>query len=216
MTGVTMYYTVDGTDPDTVKGKVYREAFKFNETVVLKARACKDDWFCSDIFETTCFIEGIKPGQLELLAAPDPKYPGEGVQSLTDRRKGFADVLKEPSWLGYRHEPFVAGIGFEGHATALNGIAISYAKNIGAFSFPPAEVEVWAGENKDQLKLIKKMNVVQPTGYQSSKVEALIIPLTQESYQYYKVIARPVPKLPQWHNGKGEKGWVFIDEMFFY
>ena len=92
-----------------------------------------------------------------MLSTPDPKYPGEGAQSLVDRRKGFTDVLKEPSWLGYRHQPFEAGIGFEGQRHRIEGIVISYAKNIGAYSLPPAEVEVWAGENKDQLKLIKSI-----------------------------------------------------------
>ena len=129
-------------------------------------------------------MEGIKPTQIELLNTPDPKYPGEGAQGLLDRRKGFADVLKEPSWLGYRDQPFAAGIVFEGKAIALKKIVISYAKNIGAYSFPPAEVEVWAGENKNQLKLIKKMPVEQPEGKQPVRVEALSIPLESEAHQF--------------------------------
>lgn len=216
MTGVTIYYTLDGSDPDTVKGQTYQDAFNFTETVVLKARACKDAWFCSDVFETTCFVEGLKPTQIELLTTPDPKYPGEGAQSLSDHRKGFADVLKEPSWIAYRNQPFEAGFGFTDSPVALKEIVISYARNIGAYSFPPAEVEVWAGKDKSQLKLIKKMAVDQPTGYQSLKVDALSIPLSAAPYSYYKVVAKPVARLPQWHNGKGEKGWVFVDEMFFY
>jgi hypothetical protein len=216
MTEVIIYYTLDGTDPDTLNGKVYHDAFKFEETVVVKARACKEDWFCSDVFEATCFVEGLKPTHTELLNAPDPKYPGEGAPGVLDHRKGFADVLNEPSWLGYRYQPFAAGFDFEGQTVALKGIVISYAKNIGAFSFPPEEVEVWAGDNKDQLSLIKRMTVEQPKKNQPLRVEALSIPLEPKPYLYYKVIAKPVAKLPQWHSGKGEKGWVFIDEMFFY
>ncbi len=216
MKEVTIYYTLDDSDPDTLNGKVYHDAFRFEETAVVKARACKDDWFCSDVFEVTCFVEGLKPAQIELLNSPDPKYRGEGASGLLDHRKGFADVLNEPSWLGYRYQPFVAGVSFDGKATALKAIVLSYAKNIGAYSFPPEEVEVWAGENKDQLSLIKKMVVEQPQKNQPARVESLSIPLESKAYLYYKVIAKPVAKLPQWHGGKGEKGWVFVDEMFFY
>ncbi len=216
MPGVVIRYTLDGTDPDTLQGVVYEKPFRFTETSVIKARACKDTWYCSDVFEVTCFVEGIKPRQIELLTAADPQYPGEGVASLTDGRKGVADVTKEPSWLGYRNTPFSVGFGFGENAPALKKIVLSYGRNIGGYIFPPQAIEIWAGSSKDKLKLVRKVDVDQPKGYEALKVEALSIPLEPASYSYYKVIAIPVAKLPAWHSGKGEKGWVFIDEMFFY
>jgi hypothetical protein len=216
MPGVVIRYTLDGSDPDSLNAPVYEKPFDFTETAVVKARACKDGWNCSDVLTVTCFVEGTKPKHIELLSAADPQYPGEGAQGLIDGRKGFADVLKEPSWLGYRYQPFSAGFDFEGDAPNINKIVLSYGKNIGGYLFPPEEVEVWAGENKDKLRLIKKMKVNQPTGYEGLKVEALSIPLESSSFKYYKVVAKPVEKLPQWHQGKGQKGWVFIDELFIY
>lgn len=216
MPGVVIRYTLDGTDPDTLQGVVYEKPFRFTETSVIKARACKDTWYCSDVFEFTCFVEGIKPRQIELLTAADPQYPGEGVASLTDGRKGVADVTKEPSWLGYRNTPFSVGFGFGENAPALKKIVLSYGRNIGGYIFPPQTIEIWAGSSKDKLNLVRKVDVDQPKGYEALKVEALSIPLEPASYSYYRVIAIPVAKLPAWHSGKGEKGWVFIDEMFFY
>lgn len=216
MPGVTIHYTLDGTDPDTIKGLVYDHALKFEETTVIKARTCKESWYCSDVFEVTCFVEGIKPAQIELLNPADPQYPAEGAQSLSDGRKGVSDVLKEPSWLGYRKQPFMAEFDFSVPAPPLKRIVISFAKNLGAYSFPPEEVEVWAGENTNQLKLIKKVKVDQPKEYGALKVEALSIPFETGAHQFYKVVAKPLAKLPKWHSGKGEKGWVFIDEIFFY
>ncbi|MBK8424871.1 MAG: hypothetical protein IPL27_02305 [Lewinellaceae bacterium] len=29
-----------------------------------------------------------------------------------------------------------------------------------------------------------------------------------------KIIVKPVAKLPKWHPGKGERAWVFVDEVF--
>ena len=82
---------------------------------------------------------------------------------------------------------------------------------------PPAEVEIWAGESKDKLKLLKKVAAPQPTKEEKNivRVEGLKIDIPQSTYKYYKIVARNVLKLPTWHPGKGEKAWIFIDEIFF-
>jgi hypothetical protein len=38
----------------------------------------------------------------------------------------------------------------------------------------------------------------------------------KQKYKYIEIEAFPVSVLPKWHPGKGEKGWVFVDEVFFY
>ena len=32
--------------------------------------------------------------------------------------------------------------------------------------------------------------------------------------KYVKIVVVPVAKLPAWHHGKNDKGWVFVDEIF--
>jgi hypothetical protein len=41
------------------------------------------------------------------------------------------------------------------------------------------------------------------------------IDIPQSTYKWYKIIAKNVSKLPVWHPGKGDKAWIFIDEIFF-
>jgi Leucine-rich repeat (LRR) protein/uncharacterized membrane protein len=216
MPGVSIRISKDSSYPDSVNSEVYKEPFAINEAMVLKARACKDGWYCSDILDVTCFVEGIAPAHVELLSPADKQYPGKGAPGLTDLQKGFADIFKEPSWLGYRNGPFSAVFDFESKMS-LREIVISYGKNIGGFIFPPDEVEIWAGDDKKNLKLLKKVRSKLPTGYTPNGVEALPIDLdVNTSYQYYRVVAKPVAKLPEWHDKKGEKGWFFVDEVFFY
>jgi hypothetical protein len=83
--------------------------------------------------------------------------------------------------------------------------------------FPPQEVEIWAGDNVRDMKRLKRLKPIQPTGYMPNGVEALPISLDAVgSYRYYRIVARPLAKLPTWHNSKGERGWLFVDEVFFY
>lgn len=161
-------------------------------------------------------MEGHTPAQVTLLKPADKQYPGEGGSSLTDGRKGFTDVLKEPSWLGFRENAFEAGFDFGSKPPAINKIVLSYADNLGGYIFPPTDVEVWGGANAKEIKLIKSIKVEQPTAHHPQSMEALGISFESSSYSYYKVVAKPVNKLPLWHSGKGQKGWFFVDEVFFY
>lgn len=217
MPGVIIRYTLDDAKPDSISSIQYEKPLQFETAFKIKAIACKPGWYCSDVFEQTCFVEGLKPDRAMLLTPVDKQYPGEGSKSLTDGRKGFTDVLKEPSWLGFRDNPFEAEFDFGAKPPSLQKIVLSYAANIGGYIFPPTEVEVWAGKNRKQLKLIKFIKPQLPKDYSPQRTEAFNISLESgATYSVYKIVAKPISKLPAWHSGKGKKGWFFVDEVFFY
>src|SRR5690606_14576973 len=216
MPGAKVLVTTDATEPDSTSGSIYSEPIALDESTIIKGRACKEGWYCSDMLETTCFVQGVMPKSVALLEKPDKEYPGKGASSLTDLQKGFIDILKESSWLGYRETPFAATFEFD-NSTSLSKIVVSYGRNIGAYVFPPQEVEVWAGNTPENWSLIKKVKPEQPKDYAPNGVMALAIPLNAPvTYSNYKTIAKPITRLPAWHNGKGDRGWVFVDEIFFY
>jgi hypothetical protein len=159
----------------------------------------------------------LKPENVALLSPPDKQYPGDGAKILIDGRKGFTDNFKEPSWLGYRDNPFIAEFDFGSAPTSIHKIVLSNGENIGGYIFPPSEIEIWAGQNSHQLKLIKSFKPEVPKDYRGQRIETLDISFDSElKYAVFKIIAKPINKLPSWHSGKGKKGWFFVDEVFFY
>lgn len=216
MPGVTIRYTIDGTQPDSVNGMLYEEPITIVETVKLKAIACKTGWYCSSLFESSIYQEGYKPVQTQLFTPADKQYRGEGAASLTDGRKGFVDIFKEPAWLGFRDNNFEAGFDFGAQPPDLNKVVLSYGDNLGAYIFPPTEVQVWGGNSKDKLKLLMTQKFSEPKGYRTPHMSFITVNWETTSHSYYKVIAKPINKLPLWHGGKGQKGWFFVDEVFFY
>jgi hypothetical protein len=46
-------------------------------------------------------------------------------------------------------------------------------------------------------------------------VKGIEIKVPPGSGRYYKLIARPVAKVPAWLSKKPEKGWLFVDEVIF-
>jgi len=54
----------------------------------------------------------------------------------------------------------------------------------------------------------------QPVKYEPDRIEALRAEINGE-YGCIRLKVYPVKKLPLWHSGKGEKAWIFLDEVFF-
>lgn len=212
--GVTIRYTTDGTDPDSLKGPVYQKPFGINGYTVVKARATKEKWYASDLVEYTFFSGQYKPVQAELVNEPNPKYPGEGAKTLINQKKGTIDNVKDAAWLGFREKPFEAIFSFA-NPVPLKSVTLSIGKNIGSFIMPPSSVEIWGGADKTHLKLLQKIQPEQPQKEQSARIEGIRVAVKGGGYRIVKVVARPVAKLPAWHPGKGEPGWVFVDELFF-
>lgn len=212
--GVTIRYTTDGTDPDTLKGAVYEKPFVVNGFTVVKVRATKAQWFASDQVEYTFFSGRYQPAKADLLNAPNAQYPGEGGTTLIDQKKGGIDNFKDVAWLGFREKPFAALFTFA-QPVPLKNITLSIGKNVGSYIMPPATVEIWGGPDKAHLSLLRKIQPEQPQKEQSARVEGIQAQLKGDTYSVIKVVAQPVVKLPAWHPGKGQPGWVFVDEIFF-
>jgi hypothetical protein len=216
MPGVTIRYTLDGSTPDSLGSVVYDKPLSVSRPTFIRAIACKPGWYCSAVTEATVFPEGLHPVSATLLKSPDKQYPGDGGATLINGRKGFLDVYREPSWLGYREQPMEALFDFGEKGISVSSLVVSYAHNLGSYIFPPAEVEVFAGMSADKLDRLVITQPVQPPKSEPTRMGILSIPLKGASYRYYKLVLKPVAKLPLWHSGKGSKGWVMVDEVFFY
>jgi uncharacterized membrane protein/mono/diheme cytochrome c family protein len=216
ISGATIRYTTDGTDPDSTTSPIYKGPITADGFTLIKAKSIKTGWYSSPITSFSFFKKGVKPSAAELINKPNEKYKGNGGATLIDGKKGLAENFNDAAWLGFREQPFAAAFYFDTIPT-INSISISYNENVQSYLMPPAEVEVWAGESKDKLKLLKRTTVSQPTKEEKNivRVEGMKIDIPQSTYKYYKIIAKNVSKLPAWHPGKGEKAWIFIDEIFF-
>ena len=214
--GVAIRFTTDGTEPDSTSSPVYNEAISVKGFTMIKARSVKDGWYSSPVTTFTFFKKGARPTTTELINEPNSKYKGDGAVTLIDSKKGLAESYSDPAWLGFREKPFAAYFYFD-TAKTISSISISYNKSVQSYLMPPQEIEIWAGDDKNRLKLIKKIFPPQVTEAEKNVVrnEGIKVDIGPSTYKCYKIVANNLSKLPKWHPGKGEKAWIFIDEIFF-
>lgn len=213
--GAVIRYTLDGTEPDSLEAAIYREPMSIDGITTVRAKAYRDGWEASEAVSFTLFQAGIKPSSVKLLKGISGNYRGSGDATLVDAEKGDASNFRSPYWLGFQDNPLEALFTFD-EPTKVSEIVLSYAVNMGSYIMPPKKVEIWGGNGLSAMQILHSSAPQQPTAYGPNTVEAITIDFPPMDYTHYKVVAYPVTRLPEWHGGAGDKGWVFSDEVLFF
>ena len=211
--GVTIRYTTDGTDPDSVNSPIYTDTVMLTKKETIRAKAFKPGWISSDIVEETFYKAGIVPDSVALLSAPDSSFMGDGAATLHDGKKGSLN-FRDGMWLASRVNPLEAIFYFDKEAD-VSSVTVSSIVDIGSYLMPPQEIELWGGDSESSLRLIKRMQPEQPVKVAPAYLTGYDINFNTKKVKVLKLILKPVGKLPAWHKGKGDKGWIFADEVFF-
>ncbi len=210
---VTIRYTTDGSDPDSVTGFVYSKPFVIDDFTMLKAVATKSGWYTSDVVQQSYYKSNFKAHSVALLTPPNPQYKGSGATSLTDLKLGDKTNIKDTKWLGYQDTNLETVVGFP--QKTPKAITLNYLVNVGQYIMPPTEVEVWGSNDEKSWKIINKAEPQATKPGTLNQTVGINMALNNASYKYLKIVAKPLKKLPSWHPGAGEPAWVFVDEIFF-
>ena len=210
---VTIHYTTDGTEPDSIESPVYKDTNSviINKNLTVKAKAFKPGWISSDVTEQIFYKAGFLPDSVQLVNAPDSLYKGDGPLTLFDTKKGSLN-FRDGKWLGYRQKKLEA-IFYLNKPESISSVTISSIIDITSYLMPPQEIEVWGGNHPASLRLLKRIQPQQPSKEKPGYLTGYDLNFQHTKVKILKVIVMPLSKLPPWHKGNKEKGWTFVDEI---
>lgn len=213
--GAEIRYTLDGSAPDG-KSALYAAPLVVKESCELVARALHPAYLPSELLRVRLVrIEpACQPAQASLAFPPDPKYPGKGVATLFDQEKGHAD-LADGRWVGFAGQNLDYSFSIE-KPYPVNHLIVSILSAPGSWIFPPRRIEVWASRHKNRgFKKIGERVLVEPIpGARTLEEKWITVPLLSPGrYRYWRVAVENYGALPDWHAGKGQPAWLFVDEI---
>ncbi|PWJ60111.1 putative membrane protein [Dyadobacter jejuensis] len=210
--GVSMRYTLDGSEPDSLLANLYKGPITIDKNTNLKVKAFKPGWLGSAKRDKLFLIAGQPIDSVRLLYEPEKKYSALGAAALNDGIKSDA-AMGSGKWLGYRNTDFGAMLHFDKPVT-LSSVTLSMFRKLDSYIFPPVKIEVWGGPDEEHLKRLKVIQVDVPKekSLNMSNI-SYTTDFPSQDLSCIKVMAYPLSKLPVWHPGKGEKAWIFIDEL---
>jgi uncharacterized membrane protein/Leucine-rich repeat (LRR) protein len=210
--GVTMRYTMDGSDPDSTLSPLYKDSITVNTSCLLKIKAFLPGWKSSELAMRNFYRIGFIADSVRLVTQPNPIYAASGAKTLSDGEKGELN-FRDGKWLGYKETDLQAYLYFK-EPVSLSSVSFSTVIDIGSYIMPAQQLEVWGGTTVSNLTLLKKINPKQPSTQEPPYMFGFDCTFDARKVGVLKIIAKPVKKMPAWHPGKGSPAWVFVDEIF--
>jgi uncharacterized membrane protein len=208
--GVSIFYTLDGTVPDTTS-ILYQDSIHLAQPVVLKTYCYKEGWERSMVKEVGFHKAGLPFKSAKLSKPPSDDYKGKGGKTLIDGKHGTSD-LKDGNWLGYEGEnmSFVAELD---SAQQITEVALRAMSSPGPWLFFPKGLKVSTSIDGKKYKLAgeEKYKIEQRDNFRLKKY--FKIDFEPREVRYVKVEVTGHGKLPDWHPNVGEGSWLFIDEV---
>lgn len=204
-----IYYTLDGTDPDTQSIR-YTEPISINSSAVLKAVTVSNGKVMGTKPAEQIFVIHKAIGKNVNYTYPASRYyQADGPNSLTDGVKGTPAVGKY--WHGFSGKDLIATIDL-GAETAVSTISLGCLQNYSDWIFMPQWVKFEVSENgKDftEVQLIK--NPVSLS--EKSKIYNFTAQFKPVKARFVRVSAKVLDALPKGHSGEGKPAWLFADEI---
>lgn len=210
--GIDIRYTLDGSEPTAQSTLLGKDSIIFiDKPIKVKYIATKAGWESSPIDSIELWRTGPPPPVTKLVHPPNDSYKGRGVASLFDHKKAGISY-NDSLWLGFREEPMILEVSWP-EPKVLSQVALSVLVDVDAYIFPPTRIEVWGGLEMNKLRRIGVLQQKMPATSIPAALRFFNCEVNPAPVRYLHIKASPLPVLPAWHPGKGDKGWIFVDEV---
>ena len=204
--GATIWYTLDGSEPDE-KSAVYTQPFRLTRTATVKAVARTPDKMSSETVSQDFMLSqfGIRLG-----TAYSEKYGGSGDLTLIDGKRGSLQFT-DGQWLGFEGNDFVATIDL-GEVKRIHSVNAGFLQLIPHWIFLPVKMEVAISDDGKQFLTISETPVTPARETDGNEIRSIGF-TTKVRCRYVRITAKNQGVCPSWHPGAGAKSWLFVDEV---
>jgi len=204
-----IYYTLDGSEPTTASSK-YTGALELKKNADLKAVAVRpsgNSRVTSEKFEFT--KSTTKP--ITMLQPINKAYQFDGAGVLVDGLKGNGNY-KTGRWIAFYKNDMEAVIDL-GEPTEITKVSMNTCVEKGDWVFDARGMTVEVSEDGKTYTKIASENYAAMKADDRNGVYTHTQTFDPVKARFVKVIALSESEIPAWHGGKGNPGFLFVDEI---
>lgn len=202
-------YTLDGSDP-TQDSPLYTEPVEITGSGTLKARSERNGT-PGRIYEKTFSAHKAMGRPAQTLTQAHANYTYNSPDLLTDGVTGKGPY-NSGDYAGWNVNPFEVLIDM-GEAT-YSEVTLSTFVFRYDYVFGPMDLAVCTSEDgKEFTEAVRKNFEIIGRMDDGNGCNSYTISFPETSARYLKVTARAIDALPDWHDGRGRPGFLFIDEV---
>lgn len=204
-----IHYTLDGTEPTEASPK-YNGILKIDGACTLKAVAIRPTGNSKVLSEQISFNKAtLKP--VTMNQPVNKQYEFKGAPTLVDGLKGGANY-KTGRWIAFYKNDMEAVIDLQ-KPVEISGIALSTCVEKGDWVFDTRGISVAVSEDGKDFKEVASENYPAMKQTDRNGVYDHQLSFSPVTARYVKVTALSEHSIPDWHGGKGNFGFLFVDEI---
>lgn len=208
----TIYYTLDGSTPDTHSYR-YTRPIPVNRDITIRAVAYNTELGYSPVVSQR-LTRFIADKRLRYITKPDPQYFENGPEGLIDRLYGTTNY-RIGGWQGWQGDMEVV-IDLLQNKT-LTSVGVDCLEHMRSWIFFPSKVEVSVsvdGRTYVPWGVVENHEFPTTLDRQEESVQhTFVCHGSYVSARYVKIKAHNHGALPAWHVSAGKQAWVFVDEI---
>ena len=211
--GAEIRYTLNGDEP-TENDLLYKGPVSITKRSIVKLKSFSKDFLPSEpvIVE---FIKNGKSIQQVDFSSPNETYDHAPKNILYDDIGGFTN-FRGGTWLGYDKDSAVITISFA-KKEKIKSVLVDMLVDENSWIFLPDEILLFYLDSKSNSWLpVAKASFQHDQPSPAKCVPYEIRPGKKVKADQLKLIFSVTKKIPDWHPGKGNHAWLFIDEIKVY
>jgi hypothetical protein len=206
---VTLYYTLDGTEP-TTQSKKHKGPFNCDSSLIIKAKAILKNQ--SSSITTSHIYKKPNNWTIKILSQYNKQYDAGGDEGIIDGQHGTTN-WRSGGWQGYQSQDFNCIVDL-GKVTTIQFVNTSFLQDTRSWIIYPKQVEYLVSEDGVTYVPFGVIeNGVAADDYNLQMRTFFNTNTNKVNVRYIKIKATNFGKLPDWHQGKGGDAFIFIDEI---
>lgn len=204
-----IYYTLDGSDP-TKASALYTDTLKLKESCTLKAVSLRGAG-SSRMYQETIDVNKASFKPITMLQPINAQYAYDGAGTLVDGIKGDHNY-KTGRWIAFYRNDMEALIDMK-EPTEFSSVSISCCVEKGDWVFDARYFGVLVSDDGQQFTEVASEEYPVMAADSPNQNYDHTLQFNPVTARYIKVVVKPENVLPEWHGGKGNPAFVFLDEI---
>ena len=204
----TIRYTLDPAAPEG-QWEIYDEPIVLRESTRLRFVAERDG--CSSPVVESYLHRIPHDWTIDVRSTPNPQYTAGGPPALIDGLRGDPN-WRTGGWQGYQYTDFEATVDL-GSERPLHRIGASFLQDARSWIWMPSEVVLSVSSDGADFREIARVTGDVADDAQGIIVRDQVAEVEGVEARYVRVLARNYGTIPDWHPGRGDGAFIFIDEI---
>ena len=204
-----VYYTLDGTEPTTASSK-YENGLTIDAACVLRMMAVRPEGNSRITRDSIAFSKSTaKP--ITMLQPINKPYEFKGATTLVDGMTGDRNY-KTGRWIAFYKNDMEAVIDLK-EATEISFMTLRTCVEKGDWTFDTRGITVEVSDDNKTFKKVASEAYPAMKETDANQIYTHTLTFDPVKTRYVKVTALSEQNIPAWHGGKGNPGFLFVDEI---